>query len=125
MENIRPIRNDDDLAWAIVEIASYFDIAPQPGSAAADRFDLLSDLIEAYEDKHFPIEAPEPIEMLKSFMDMSGRTQADLADLLGSTSRASEILNRKRALTVEMIHKLSSSWKLPAEALVKPYTLAA
>ena len=125
MENIRPIRNDDDLAWAIVEITSYFDIAPEPGSAAADRFDLLSDLIEAYEDKHFPIEAPEPIEMLKSFMDMSGRTQADLADLLGSTSRASEILNRKRALTVEMIHKLSSSWKLPAEALVKPYTLAA
>ena len=125
MENIRPIRNDDDLAWAIVEIASYFDIAPEPGSAAADRFDLLSDLIEAYEDKHFPIEAPEPIEMLKSFMDMSGRTQADLADLLGSASRASEILNRKRALTVEMIHKLSSSWKLPAEALVKPYTLAA
>lgn len=125
MDNIRPIRTDEDLAWAISEIAPYFEKAPEPGSAAADRFDLLTDLIEAYENRNFPIEAPEPIELLRSFMEMSGRTQGDLAELLGSKSRASEILNRRRALTVEMIHKLSSEWKLPAEALIRPYKLAA
>jgi HTH-type transcriptional regulator/antitoxin HigA len=125
MDNIRPIRTDEDLGWAIAEISVYFAKPPEPGSAAADRFDLLTDIIEAYEDRNFPIEAPEPIDFLKSFMEMSGRTQGDLEVLLGSSSTALEILQRKRPLTVEMIHRLSLLWKLPADVLVRPYTLAA
>jgi len=125
MENIRPIRTDEDLAWALQEVAVYFDHPPAPGTADADRFDVLSDLIEAYENRHHPIAAMEPIELLKAHMDNTSRTQADLAALLRSRSRASEILNRKRALTVEMIFKLSSEWGIPAECLVAPYELAA
>ncbi|EUB96150.1 transcriptional regulator, XRE family [Rhizobium sp. CF080] len=124
MDNIRPIRNGDDLKWAIEEIAPYFDQPPAKGSADADRFDVLSDLIEAYENRDFPKEEQEPIEFLQGFMEMTGRTQSDLANLLGSRSRASEILNRKRALTVEMIFKLQQDWGVPADCLVKPYSLA-
>lgn len=125
MENIRPIRSDEDLAWALREVAVYFDHPPTPGTADTDRFDVLSDLIEAYENRHHPIETLEPIELLKAHMETTSRTQADLAALLGSRSRASEILNRKRALTVEMVFRLSSEWGIPAECLVAPYRLAA
>jgi HTH-type transcriptional regulator/antitoxin HigA len=124
MDNIRPIRSDDDLKWAIAEINPYFDKPPEKGTPEADRFDVLADLIEAYENRNFPIDEPEPVEFLKRFMEMTGRTQGDLAELLGSRSRASEILNLKRALTVEMIFKLAHEWSLPADCLVRPYPLA-
>jgi HTH-type transcriptional regulator / antitoxin HigA len=125
MDNIRPIRNDGDLGWALNEIAFYFENQPQKGSAEADRFDVLSDLIEAYESRGFPADDREPIEFLQGFMEMTGRSQSDLAELFGSRSRASEILNRRRALTIEMIHKLSQEWGLPADCLARPYPLAA
>lgn len=125
MDNIRPIRNDSDLEWAVAEVARYFDSPPLEGTAEADRFDILSDLIEAYENRDFPADDREPIAFLQGFMEMTGRGQSDLAQLLGSRSRASEILARKRALTVDMIHKLSSEWGVPAGCLAKPYPLAA
>lgn len=125
IENIRAIRNDKDLTWALGQVAPYFEHPPQPGTDAADRFNVLSDLIEAYENRHHAIEAPQPIELIKAHMEMTGRTQADLASLLGSRSRASEILNLRRALTVEMIHRLDREWGIPAEALVEPYQLSA
>ncbi|NLS20215.1 type II toxin-antitoxin system HigA family antitoxin [Rhizobium sp. P40RR-XXII] len=123
MDNIRAIRNDADLAWAIAEVAAYFNDQPEIGTEEADRFDVLSTLIEAYEDAHYPIEAPEPIELIKAHMDMFGRTQADLAVLFDSRSRASEILNKKRALTVDMIRRLHKAWGIPVECLVEPYHL--
>lgn len=123
MENIRAIRTDDDLAWAIGEVARYFDSQPALGTAEADRFDVLSTLIEAYEDKHYAIEAPEPVELIKAHMEMSGRTQVDLSALFDSRSRASEVLNKKRALTVDMIRKLHKEWGIPADCLVEPYHL--
>lgn len=123
--DIRPIRNDEDLAWALKEIEPYFDNQPAFGSAEGDRFDVLAALIEAYETQFFPIPDMEPIDFLRAHMENTGRTQADLAHLLGSRSRASEVLNRKRALTVEMIHKISKEWRIPADALVAPYHLAA
>lgn len=123
MDDIRAIRNDEDLAWAIGEVAQYFDNPPDFGTPEADRFDILSALIEAYEDKHYPIEAPEPIELIKAHMEMFGRGQPDLADLFGSRSRASEVLNKRRALTVDMIYRLNKEWGIPAECLVKPYHL--
>ncbi|WP_112944293.1 MULTISPECIES: helix-turn-helix domain-containing protein [unclassified Rhizobium] len=124
MSAIRPIRNDADLAWATAEIEPYFDNPPAAGTPEADRFDILADLIEAYENRNFPVLDLPPIDFLQAFMEMTGRDQADLADVLGSRSRASEILNRKRALTVEMIFKLNQAWGVPSENLARPYALA-
>ena len=123
--DIRPIRTQADLDWALAEISPYFDNQPAPGTPDADRFDVLADLIEAYEDRHYPIPEMEPVDLLKAHMEATDRTQADLATLFGSRPRASEVLNRKRALTVDMIHKLSSEWHIPADCLVKPYHLLA
>jgi HTH-type transcriptional regulator/antitoxin HigA len=123
--NVRPIRTDADLAWAIAEVTAYFDEPPAPGTLEADRFDVLSELIEAYENRRFAVEAADPVAFLAAFMAMTGRTQTDLARLFNSPSRASEVLRRKRALTVEMIHKLSSAWGVPTDALVAPYGVAA
>ncbi|HBT01645.1 MAG TPA: XRE family transcriptional regulator [Citreicella sp.] len=123
--DIRPIRSQDDLDWALAEISPYFDNQPEPGTPEADRFDVLADLIEAYEDRHFPMPEVEPVDLLKAHMEATGRTQADLANLLGSRPRASEVLNRKRALTVDMIYKITSEWHVPAGCLVKPYHLVA
>lgn len=125
MNNIRPIRNEADLAWALQEVEPYFVTPPKPHTEEADRFDILSDLIEAFENRQFSIDAPNPVEFLRNFMELTGRSQSDLAQLLGSRSRASEILNKKRALTVEMIHRLHSEWGIPAECLIKPYDLVA
>lgn len=123
--DIRPIRTQEDLDWALAEIEPYFDAPPAHGTPEADRFDVLADLIEAYEDRHFPIREVEPIEFLRAHMELTGRSQADLAKLLGSRSRASEVLNRRRSLTVEMVYKLNREWGIPADALVAPYHLAA
>ncbi len=124
MDNIRAIKNDADLAWAIAEIGPYFDNPPDLGTPDADRFDVLATLIEAFEEKHYHIDAPEPVELIKTHMEMTGRTQSDLAALFGSRSRASEVLNRKRALTVDMIYKLHKEWGIPADCLVEPYHLS-
>ncbi|MDD1498600.1 type II toxin-antitoxin system HigA family antitoxin [Agrobacterium sp. CNPSo 3708] len=125
MDNIRAIRNNDDLAWAIAEVSPYFDNPPERGTPEGERFDILAALIEAYEDTYYPIDAPEPVELIRSHMEMTGRTQSDLGALFGSRSRASEVLNKKRALTVDMIYKLHKEWGIPADCLVKPYHLAA
>jgi HTH-type transcriptional regulator/antitoxin HigA len=125
MMDVRPVRTQEDLEWALAEIGPYFDNPPDPGTPEGDRFDVLAALIEAYEDKHYPVPYLDPVSVLRAHMEMTGRTQTDLARLLGSTPRASEVLNRKRTLTVGMIHKLTTEWGIPADALVGPYHLAA
>ncbi len=124
MDNIRPLRSEADYEWAIAEITKYFDVQPEVGSPDGDRFDVLGTLIAAYEERHFPIQDPDPIDVLRHAIEEGGRRQADLADILGSRSRASEVLNRKRALTVDMIHKISTHWNIPADLLVRPYHLS-
>ena len=99
---VRPICSEADYDAALIEIAAYFEREPGPGSVEADRFDVLAALIKSYEDEHWPIEAPHPLAAIRTVMDMRGYTQADLAKLLGSRSRASEVLNRRRHLTLEM-----------------------
>lgn len=121
MENIRPLRTEADYDWALREIERYFDDEPKPGTPEADRFDVLADLIEAYEARHWPIEPADPIEAIEFKMESAGLTQADLARLLGSRARASEVLKRKRPLTLRMIHKLHEEWQIPADALIRPY----
>ena len=80
---LRAIRTDEDLDWALAEIEQYFDAPPGPGTEEADRFDILTDLIEAYETREYPIEALDPIETLKVFMDIKKKKQSDLAELVG------------------------------------------
>jgi HTH-type transcriptional regulator/antitoxin HigA len=121
--DIRPIATESDYGWALAEVERYFDAEPTPGTPEADRFNVLSALIENYEAKHWPIEAPDPIEALSFRMEQAGYTQTDLARLLGSRSRASEILARKRALTMEQAYKLFHEWHIPAEVLIRPYHL--
>lgn len=123
--DIRPIKTDADYEWALAEVTRYFEQQPEPGSTEGDRFDVLSDLIAAYEERHFPLPDADPVEALRAFLEATGRTQQDLAALLGSAPRASEVLRRKRALTVDMIGKLSKEWGMPADILVRPYRLAA
>jgi len=124
MQNIRPIRNEDDYNWALAEIAPYFDNEPDVGSVDGDRFEVLTTLIEAYEDKHYAIEAPDPVAAIQAHMEMAGLKQSALAGVLGSASRASEILSRRRALTMDMAFKINNAWKIPAEILIRPYHLA-
>lgn len=124
MENIRAIRTDEDLAWALAEVAPYFDAPPPKGGPEAERFDVLADLIEAYENRAHAVAAPEPVELIKAHMATTGRSPADLGRLFGSRSRASEVLGRKRGLTVGMIRRLDREWGVPAEHLVEPYRLA-
>jgi HTH-type transcriptional regulator/antitoxin HigA len=120
MSAIRPIRTEADYNWALAEIEQYFDKEPALGSRESDRFEILSTLIEAYEEQHWPVDPADPVDAIVYAMNIAGRSQADLAELLGSRSRASEVLRRKRPLTMAMAHKLHSKWKVPAEALIGP-----
>jgi HTH-type transcriptional regulator/antitoxin HigA len=117
---IRPLRNEDDYDSALAEIETYFENEPKPGTDAADRFDLLSLVIEDYETKHWPIEAPDPVTAIRYRMETGGYSQADLGRLLGSRQRASDILSHKRKLTMQMAWRLHRDWKIPAEALLQP-----
>jgi HTH-type transcriptional regulator / antitoxin HigA len=121
--NIRPIRNDEDHRKALAEIERLWDAAD--GTEDSDKLEVLATLVEKYEESRWPVDRPawDPVDVLKYAIDEMGHTQAELADILGSRSRASEILNRHRALTVEMIHLISERWKIPAALLVKPYRL--
>ncbi len=122
--NIRPIRTDEDHRAALAEIEACWG-APE-GSEAGDRLDVLVTLVESYEARRWPMDKHErfdPIDALQYAIDEFGHTQAELAELLGSRPRASEILARRRALTVEMIQKISEAWKIPADLLVRPYRI--
>jgi HTH-type transcriptional regulator/antitoxin HigA len=122
--DIRPIKTEADYDWALAEITQYFENQPEPGTVEADRFDVLAALIESYESRHWEIAAPEPVEAIKSYMLTFGKTQSDFAALIGSKSRASEVLNKHRRLTLDMVHVLNQRWHLPADMLVVPYHLA-
>lgn len=123
--DIRPIRSDVDYRWALAEIEQYFDNEPARGTPEADRFEVLADLIEAYEARHWAIEAPDPVEAIRYRMEIGGFQAKDLAEILGSKSRASEVLNRKRAITLDMARKINAAWGIPAEVLIQPYKLDA
>jgi HTH-type transcriptional regulator/antitoxin HigA len=117
---IRPLRSEIDYDVALEEIERYFEKAPARGTPEADRFDLLAIIIEDYESKHWPIEPPDPVDAIRYRMETGGFTQADLGRLLGSRQRASDILTRKRRLTMQMAWRLHRDWGIPAEALIRP-----
>jgi HTH-type transcriptional regulator/antitoxin HigA len=121
---IHPIRNDKDHAAALREIEKLWGATL--GTEDGDKLDILATLVEKYEDSRWPVvDISDPIDLLNYAIDELGHSQAELAELLGSRSRASELLNRRRPLTVEMIHKISQAWKIPADLLVRPSRVAA
>ena len=121
---IRSIRTHENHRAALAAIEACWG-APE-GTDEGDKLAAPLALVDIYEAKRWPIEVDEtfdPIDVLRYAIDELGHTQAELAELLGSRSRASEILARRRALTVDMIHKLSEAWKIPADLLVRPYRI--
>ena len=118
MTKISIIRDEAAYAEALVEFEAYFDSEPEAGGDAGDRFELLGLLLAKYEEEHFPLPRTGPVEAIRFAMDRQGLGQSDLAELLGSRSRASEILNGRRELTLPQIRLLSKSWGIPAQALI-------
>jgi HTH-type transcriptional regulator/antitoxin HigA len=123
MMDVKPLHNEQDYDWAIREVSRYFESEPEPGTADGDRFEVLSTLIKAYEDEHFTAKYGDPVDVLRFAIESMGRSQAELASLIGR-NRASEILNRIRPLTLDMIRTISKEWNLPIEALAAQYDLA-
>lgn len=116
---LRPIRNETDYQEALREIELLFNAAPN--TPEYDRLDVLSTLVEAYEKKHIPIAIPDPIEAIYYYMETRGYSDRDLESCLGSQATVSEILSRKRPLTLDMIRKLNQELGIPAEILIQPY----
>ena len=121
--DIRPIRSEADYDWALAEIEQYFAHEPEKGTPEADRFDVLAALIQSYEAQHWRVDAPDPVAAIRHWMELHDYRQTDLAIILGSRSRASELLNRKRPLTLTMVYRLHEAWKIPAEILIRPSSL--
>lgn len=121
---IRPLKNEADYDAALKEIERYFEKEPAPGSRDGDRFDLLALVIGDYENRHWPIDPPDPVAAIEFAMEQRGVTRSQLEPILGSRARVSEILARKRHLTLPMIWRLHRTLKIPAEALIGPYALA-
>ncbi len=121
---IKPITTDAEHEEALAEIDRLMDRNPAAGTAGADRLGVLATLVEAYEDRRWPIDPPDPVEAIKFAMEQRGYSRKDLEAALGSRQRVSEILNRRRRLTIEMVWNLHDKFGIPAGSLVKPYELA-
>ena len=119
---IRPIRNEADYEWNLARIDALMDA--EPGTPEGDELDVLATLVEKWEERHYPIEQPDPVEFLKYAMESMEKDQSDLAKILNSRPRASEILNRQRPLTLKQIRTIAKAWNLPTELLVQDYELA-
>jgi len=118
---IKPIKTEADHRAVLVEVEQLWGAAE--GSEEGDRLDILVTLAEAFEEKHWPIEELDPVEAIEAAMEQEGYVRSDLAGLIGK-SRATEILQRKRALTLPMIRRIASEWHVPERLLVKEYSIA-
>ena len=117
--NIKPIKNEEDYTQTLEYLENLMDA--KPNTPQMDELEVLTTLIEAYEEQHYKIEAPDPIEAIKFRMEQEGLKQKDLVTIVGSKSRVSEILNRKRKLTIEMIRNLHKQLHIPVESLFLDY----
>ncbi len=118
---IKPINTEKDYQEALNRLELIFDA--KKGTKEGDELEILSILIDKYERENFPIGMPDPIEAIKFRMEQMGMKQKDLAEVVGFKSRVSEILNKKRKLTLEMIRKISSTLHIPTEVLVQEYAV--
>jgi HTH-type transcriptional regulator/antitoxin HigA len=119
MIELKPIRTEADYEAALAEIEQFFEAVP--GTPEGDRLEILTTLVEAYEEKHYPMPLPDPIEAILYYLESRGLSRRDLESYLGSRARVSEVLNRKRPLSLEMIRRLHRGLKIPAEVLIQPY----
>ncbi|MEA2870265.1 MAG: HTH-type transcriptional regulator / antitoxin HigA [Hyphomicrobiales bacterium] len=117
--DIRPIRTKADYRAALKEAERLWEA--EPGTPEGDHVDVLVTLIEAYEARHFPIPAPDPIAAIEFVMEQKGLTRRDLEPAIGSRGRVSEVLTRKRPLTLPMVRELSALLQIPAAVLVQSY----
>ncbi|MFK5882306.1 MAG: DNA-binding protein [Sulfurospirillum sp.] len=117
--NIKPIKTEQDYSSTLSQIESLMNA--NPNTNEMDELEVLTTLAEAYEEQHYKIEAPDPIEAIKFRMEQEGLKQKDLVAIVGSKSRVSEILNKKRKLTIEMIRNLHTQLHIPIESLFLDY----
>ncbi|MDR9468891.1 transcriptional regulator [Marinospirillum sp.] len=115
--NIRPIKTEADYQATLKEVEGL--MSAEAGSAEGDRLDVLVTLVEAYEQQHYPIDFPDPIEAIKFRMEQQGLTVDDLVPVIGRKNRVYEVLARKRPLTLRMIEGLHEVFSIPAESLIK------
>lgn len=120
---IKPIKTEVDYKAAMKEIEQLWGASY--GSPEGDKLDVLVTLVEAYEEKHYPIPPPDPIEAILHYMENQGLSEQDLEPYLGSHLYVSEVLNRQRGLSLDMIRKLHMELGIPADILVQPYILQA
>lgn len=116
---IKPIRNEADFKEALERLELIFDA--KRGTDEGDELEILSILIDNYESENFPIEMPDPISAISFRMEQMGLKQKDLVEMIGFKSRVSEIMNKKRKLTLEMIRKLNTNLNIPTEVLIQDY----
>lgn len=116
--DIHPVRTEADYKATLKEIAALMESDPELGTPEGDRLDILVTLVQAYEARHIPIEAPDPIEAIKFRMEQSGLSVKDLEPIIGKRNRVYEVLNRKRPLTLAMIRRLHENLGIPASVLI-------
>ena len=116
--DIKPIRTKKDYEAALAEVERLW--GARLGTPEGDRLDVLATLIDAYENVHYPMDPPDPIEAIKFRMEQQGLTRKDLEPLIGSRTRVAEVLNRKRNLSIAMIRRLHARLGIPAEVLIRP-----
>jgi len=117
--HIKPIKNEEDYMHLLSYIENLMNA--KPNTPQMDELEVLTTLVESYEEQHYKIEAPDPIEAIKFRMEQEGLKQKDLISIVGSKSRVSEILNKKRKLTLEMIRNLHNQLHIPIESLFLDY----
>jgi len=121
--DVKPIKTENDYSEALAEIEQL--MGAELNTPEGDKLDVLTTLVEAYEEKHYPIDPPDPIEAIIHQMESQGITHKDLERYLGNKTSVSEILDRKRMLTLNMIRNLQEGLGISAEILIKPYSLHA
>ncbi|MBM4258234.1 MAG: transcriptional regulator [Deltaproteobacteria bacterium] len=118
MKSLKPIRTEADYNGALTEIERLW--GAKRGTVEGDRLDILATLVEAYEDEHYPMDPPDPIEAIKFRAEQQGLTRKDLEGIFGSRTRVAEVLNRRRGLSINMIRRLHEKLGISAEVLIRP-----
>ena len=118
MKNLKPVRTEADYEAALVEIERLW--GARAGTPKGDRLDILATLVDAYENEHYPMDPPDPIEAIKFRMEQQGLTRNDLAAILGSRTRVTEVLTRRRGLSMNMIRRLHEKLGISVEVLIRP-----
>lgn len=116
--DLKPIRSEADYDAALEDVERLW--GAKSGTPEGDRLDVLATLIDAYEAKHHPMDPPDPVEAIKFRMEQRGLTRKDLEPIIGPRGRVSDILNRKRGLSIDMIRQLHEQLGIPAEVLIRP-----